>query len=195
MIASIRGIVQAIGNSWMIIDVGGIGFKVYVPSVTLAKFSKTGKEVRLYTHLHVREDNLSLFGFESNKDLTLFETFLTVKNIGPRLALTMFSTLDSERLIMAIASGDSNTLTSIPGIGKKTSERIVLELKDKLGEEWMVTSDLESVQSNGEVVEALTSLGYSVSEASRAVSALPSDSDLSLEEKITQVLKHFGEKK
>jgi Holliday junction DNA helicase RuvA len=104
----------------------------------------------------------------------------------------MLSAMDAEQLTAAIASGDAALLTSIPGVGKKTAERIVLELKDKIGDAW-ITQDLEAVQGNSEVVAALTSLGYSVTEATRAVASLPL-SQLSLEEKVKLALKYFGEK-
>jgi Holliday junction DNA helicase RuvA len=115
--------------------------------------------------LHVREDNLTLFGFSTAREMALFETLITVKGIGPKLGLALLSGMDADQLTMAIASGDSSLLTGIPGVGKKTAERIVLELKDKIGGEWILTQDLESVQGNSEVVAALTSLGYSVTEA------------------------------
>jgi len=105
----------------------------------------------------------------------------------------MLSAMDVEQITMAIASGDFGMLTAIPGVGKKTAERIVLELKEKIGGSWMLTQDLESVQGNGDVVAALTSLGYSVTEATRAVSTLPADK-MSLEDKIKLALKSFGER-
>ena len=195
MIAGVKGTIEAIGSNWVIIDVGGLSFQVFLPTSTLSTLSVVGQEARLHTHLHVREDNLTLYGFGSARELSLFQTLMTVKGIGPRLGLAMLSAMDVEQLTVAIASGDANLLTAIPGIGKKTAERIILELKDKVGTGWMLTQDLESVQANSEVLAALTSLGYSVAEATRAVSALPGSSKLSLEEKIKLTLQYFGEKK
>jgi Holliday junction DNA helicase RuvA len=194
MIAGVKGLIESIGSNWVIIDVGGISFQVFVPTSTLSRLSGVGQMARLHTHLHVREDNLTLFGFSSARELALFQTLTTVKGIGPKLGLAMLSAMDAEQLTMAIASGDANLLTAVPGIGKKTAERIILELKDKIGGSWMMTQDMESVQGNGDVVSALTSLGYSVVEATRAVATLPSSPQLDLEEKIKLALKYLGGK-
>jgi Holliday junction DNA helicase RuvA len=192
MISGVSGIIEAIGSNWVIIDVGGISFQVFLPTSTLSTLGVVGQKVRLHTHLNVREDNLTLFGFSSARELSLFQTLISVSGIGPKLGLTMLSAMDAEQLTAAIASGDAALLTSIPGVGKKTAERIVLELKEKIGDAW-ITQDLEAVQGNSEVVAALTSLGYSVTEATRAVASLPL-SQLSLEEKVKLALKYFGEK-
>ena len=194
MIAGVKGTIEAIGSNWVIIDVGGISFQVFLPTSTLSTLGVVGQPAKLYTHLHVREDNLTLFGFSSAREMSFFETLMTVKGIGPKLGLAMLSAMDVEQLSLAIAGGDANLLTAVPGIGKKTAERIVLELKDKIGGEWMLTQNLEAVQGNGDVVGALTSLGYSVAEATRAVATLPSSS-MSLEDKVKLALKSFGEKR
>jgi holliday junction DNA helicase RuvA len=194
MIAGVKGIITAIGANWVIIDVGGVSFQVFLPTSTLGKLSGVGQEAKLHTHLHVREDNLTLYGFSSAGELMLFETLITVKGIGPKLGLAMLSAMEVEQLTMAIARGDANLLTAVPGIGKKTAERIVLELKEKVGGTWMLTQDMDAVRGNSEVVAALTSLGYSVAEATRAVGSLPSSAQISLEEKIKLALHYFGEK-
>jgi Holliday junction DNA helicase RuvA len=193
MIAGVKGTIDSIGSDWVIVDVGGISFQVFLPTSVLSTLG-VGQLVKLHTYLHVREDNMSLYGFGSARELSLFQTVTSVSGIGPRLGLTMLSAMDAEQLTMAIASGDADMLTSIPGIGKKTASRIILELRDKIGAEWMITRDLEAVQSNGEVIAALTSLGYSVAEATRAVATLPPDSKLELEEKIKLSLQYFGGK-
>ncbi|MDD5701668.1 MAG: Holliday junction branch migration protein RuvA [Dehalococcoidales bacterium] len=192
MISGVSGIIEAIGSNWAIIDVGGISFQVFLPTSTLSTLGVVGQKVRLHTHLNVREDNLTLFGFSSARELSLFQTLISVSGIGPKLGLAMLSTMDAEQLTAAIASGDAALLTSIPGVGKKTAERIVLELKEKIGDAW-ITQDLEAVHGNSEVVAALTSLGYSVTEATRAVASLPL-TQMSLEEKVKLALKYFGEK-
>jgi holliday junction DNA helicase RuvA len=195
MIAGIKGLIEAIGNSWVIIDVGGVSFQVFVPTSTLSRLGVVGQTAGLHTHLHVREDNLALFGFGSARELMLFETLITVKGIGPKLGLAMLSGMDAEQLTAAIASGDAAMLTAIPGIGKKTADRIVLELKEKIGAGW-VSQDLVSAQGNSELVAVLTSLGYSVAEASRAVASLPASSaSEDLESRVKLVLRYFGEKK
>jgi holliday junction DNA helicase RuvA len=194
MISGVKGVIESIGSNWVIIDVNGISFQVFVPTSTLSSLTTVGQIARLHTHLHVREDNLALFGFGSARDLAIFETLITVKGIGPKLGLAMLSAMDAEQLSTAIASGDANMLTAVPGIGKKTADRIILELKEKIGGSWIMNRDMETVQGNGDVVSALTSLGYSVVEASRAVASLPSSPQISLEEKIKLTLKYLGNK-
>ena len=193
MIAGVKGTIESLGSNWVIVDVGGISLQVFVPTSTLSTMGVVGQPTKLHTHLHVREDNLSLFGFSSAREMALFETLITVKGIGPKLGLALLSAMDVEQLTMAIASGDAALLTACPGIGKKTADRIVLELKDKVGGAWMLTQDLEAVQGNSEVLAALTSLGYSVTEATRAVASLP-NTKMDIEDKIKLVLKYFGEK-
>ncbi len=195
MIAGIKGVIEAIGSSWVMIDVGGVSFRVFVPTSTLSQLGVVGQAASLHTHLHVREDNLTLFGFSSARELTLFETLITVKGIGPKIGLSMLSAMDADQLTSAIASGDAAMLTAVPGIGKKTADRIVLELKDKVGASW-ISQGLVYGQGNSEVLAALTSLGYSVAEASRAIASLPASSaSLDLEGKVKLVLRYFGEKK
>lgn len=195
MIAGVKGVIEAIGNGYVMIDVGNVSFQVFVPTSTLSLLGVVGQKASLHTHLHVREDNLTLFGFSSARELSLFETLITVKGIGPKLGLAMLSAMQAEQLTSAIASADSAMLTAIPGIGKKTAERIVLELKDKIGASWL-SQDLAYGQGNSEVLAVLTSLGYSVAEASRAVASLPaSSSTLDLEAKVKLVLRYFNDKK
>ncbi len=194
MISGVKGTIEAVGSGWVIIDVGGISFQIFIPTSTLSVLGGVGRQAKLHTHLHVREDNLTLYGFSSPRELEIFQILLTVKGIGPKIGLAMLSAMDAEQLTLAIASGDANLLTGIPGIGKKTADRIVLELKDKIGETWAITQDLESVQGNSEVITALTSLGYSLGEASRAVASIPFESELSLEERVKMALKYFGSK-
>lgn len=165
-----------------------------MPTSTLSALGSIGKEVRLHTHLHLREDNVSLYGFASADELSLFETLMGVSGIGPKLALAMLSAMSVERLATAIATGSIDLLTMVPGIGKKTANRIILELKDKIGAGWITTPTTQLAGENADVVAALTTLGYSVSEANRAVASLPTPSDLSVEEKIRLALQYFGSK-
>jgi Holliday junction DNA helicase RuvA len=192
MIAGVKGKIEALGSNWVVVDVGGMSFQVFLPTSTLARLGAVGQEVKLHTHLAVREDNLSLYGFGTARELALFQTLITVKGIGPKLGMAMLSAMEVEQLTLAIAGGDANLLTGIPGIGQKTANRIVLELKDKVSGDWMISQDIEAVQGNSDVVSALTSLGYSVAEATRAVASLPSDNRLGLEDKIKLSLKYFS---
>ena len=194
MIASLRGILESLGNDGAIINVNGIGFQVYLPTSTLSELGAIGKEVMLYTHLHLREDEATLYGFASADELRLFQTLIGVSGLGPKLALAMLSAMNIEQITMAIASGNAKLLTVIPGIGKKMADRLVLELKDKVGAGWVTAPAAQLAEENAEVLTALTSLGYSISEATKAVASLPPSSDLSLEEKIKLALGYFGGK-
>jgi len=192
MISSLHGKLESLGSDWAIINVGGIGFQVYMPTSTLSSLGTIGDEVKLFTHLHLREDNVTLYGFTSTEELWLFQTLLGVTGLGPRLALAMLSSLSIEQLTMAIATGSTDLLTMVPGIGKKVAARIILELKEKIGAGWVTTPTTQLAQENTDVLAALTALGYSAAEATKAVASLPTPSDLNLEEKIKLALAYFG---
>ena len=194
VIAGLQGTLQTLGSDWAIINVGGIGFQVYIPTSTLSTLGAIGEKVNLHTHLHLREDNVTLYGFATAEELGLFQTLIGVSGLGPRLALAMLSAMSGEKLTMAIAAGSADLLTEIPGIGKKMAERLILELKGKLAAGWPGAPAAELTQENTEVLAALTSLGYSISEATRAVASLPPSSDLSLEERIKLALQYFTTK-
>ena len=194
MIAGLHGKLQALGSDWAIIDVGGIGFQVHMPTSTQSILGAIGEEVELHTHLHLREDNATLYGFATTEELGLFQTLIGISGLGPKLALAMLSTMSVEKLTIAIATGNIDVLTVVPGIGKKTANRIILELKDKIGAGLIAAPAAQLAEENTEVLAALTSLGYSVSEATRAVASLPPSSDLSLEERIKLALQYFGGK-
>jgi Holliday junction DNA helicase RuvA len=192
MIASLKGKLESLGGDGAVIDVGGIGFRVYMPTSTLTTLGAIGSEVKLHTHLHLREDNATLYGFASTGELELFRILIGVSGLGPRLALAILSAMDIESLAAAIATGNADLLTGIPGIGKKTANRLVLELKDKLGVGWAIAPAAQVAQENADVLAALTSLGYSVSEATRAVVSLPQEKGLSLEDKVRLALGYLG---
>lgn len=192
MIAGLSGKLAYRSDDRVIIDVGGISFQVFVPSSTLDKLGGIGSEAKLHTHLHLREDNVTLYGFATPEELGLFNTVIGVSGLGPRTALGMLSAMDVNRLALAIATGNSSVLTQVPGIGKKTADRIILELKDKINAAWITAPAAGAVQEDTEVIAALISLGYSAGEANRAVSALPTTPNLSLEEKIKLALQQLG---
>ncbi len=192
MIASLTGKLEAVNTDSIVVNVNGVGFLVYLPGSALSVVGAVGSDIRIYTHLHVREDILSLYGFLTPEDLRLFETLITVSGIGPKLGLAMLSGMTAGQLTMAIAAGDANALKQIPGIGKKTSERIVLELKDKIETEILTMPAARATETNNDVIAALVSLGYSVTEAARAASAIPADKEMSLQEKIKLALQYFG---
>lgn len=192
MIASLHGVVEVIGGDYAIINVGGVGFRAHMPTSVLSTLGKVGEEVLVHTHMHVTGDDISLYGFGSADELTLFETLIGVSGLGPRLALAMLSSLTVEQMTMAIATGSTDLLTTVPGIGRKMAGRLVLELKDKIGAGLIATPAAQVAQENTDVLAALTSLGYSVSEASRAVATLPAASDLSIEERVKLALQYLG---
>ena len=194
MIASLHGKLESLGSDGAVINVGGIGFQVYMPTSTLSTLGTIGEEVKLHTYLHLREDNVALYGFATTEELGLFQNLISVSGLGPRLALAMLSAMNIERLTMAIATSSADLLTEVPGIGKKMANRLILELKDKLGAGWITTPAAQIAEENAEVVAALTSLGYSASEATRAVADLPADSKLSLEDRVKQALAYFATK-
>lgn len=194
MIASLKGTLQALAGSGAVIDVNGIGFRVHMPTSTMSTLGAIGDEVELHTHLHLREDNVTLYGFATPEELGLFQTLIGVSGLGPKLALAMLSAMSVEKLAMAIASGSTDLLCEIPGIGKKTANRIILELKEKIAAGWLAAPPPEFAEENAEVLSALVSLGYSVREASRALAILPTDQKLTLEEKIKLALGYFGGK-
>jgi len=194
MIASLRGTLDVVASEYAVINVGGVGFQVFMPSSILLSLGALSGEVRVHTHTHVREDAIVLYGFTSEEDLRLFQMLINVSGIGPKLALNFFSTMNAEQLVSAITGGSEELLTSIPGVGKKLSGRLILELRDKLKTGWVGARIVPVGEENGEVVVALLGLGYSASEASRAVASLPPDNAMDLGEKLKRALSYFSER-
>ena len=192
MIASLHGTLEWRGSEGTVIRVGGVGFRVYMSTSTLSALGDIGDEVDLHTHLHFREDNVALYGFASAEELGLFQDLITTSGVGPKLALGILSAMNAEQLTLAIAGGDIDFLAQIPGVGKKTASRLVLELKGKLERGWVGAPALPLAQDRGDVVAALTGLGYSVAEATRAAASLPDSPAMSLEEKIKLALQWFA---
>jgi Holliday junction DNA helicase RuvA len=191
MIATLEGILEHRGGDSIIINVGGIGFQVYVPSSTLSQLGAVKGKIFLYTHLHVREDNISLYGFASSEELALFKNLISVSGIGAKLALALLSTWKPEQLVTAITSGDVDFLSQAPGVGKKVASRLVVELKGKFEKEWKEIG-LPLAAENIDIIAALTGLGYSVAEATKAVSRLQDSEGLSLEEKLKMALQQMA---
>jgi Holliday junction DNA helicase RuvA len=194
MIASLKGTIEELNSDSAVINVGGIGFQVFMPVSTLLTLGGLGEDVRVYTYTHVREDAILLYGFAADEDLKLFQILINVSGVGPRLALAMLSVMSVEQLVSAIAGGSEELLTSVPGVGKKLAARLILELKDKMSTGWAGAKVVPVGEGDGEVVAALLGLGYSASEASRAVASLPHDKKLTLEEKVKAALGYFGGK-
>jgi Holliday junction DNA helicase RuvA len=195
MIASLRGRLKSLSVDGAVIDVGGVGFLVYIPTSTLSRLGVEGSEVSLFTYFHLREDAATLYGFSTEEELGFFKTLLNVSGLGPRLALSMLSAMDVKQLAVAIASGNSEMLIQIPGIGRKMAGRLVVELKDKITAGWAALPDLEITDDSADVLAALTSLGYSVTEATKAITSLPTEATaLELEERLKLALGYFDSK-
>lgn len=196
-IARLRGPVEDKGDGWAIITIGGLGVLASVPSST-ADGLVVGQAAALYTHLHVREDALTLYGFASREDLTLFEHLISVSGVGPRVALALLSALDAAQLATAIVSGQSQELRKVPGVGQKTAERIVLDLRDKVqppaaGADTAPrgTPSQEDARDR-DVIAALMALGYSQSEAAEAAAAKLPEADAPLEDRVRTALGFFA---
>jgi Holliday junction DNA helicase RuvA len=190
MIATLEGILEYRGIGLVTINVGGIGFQVYVPSSALSQLGEINNKVFLYTHLHVVEGNMSLYGFTSMEELALFKNLISVSGVGPKVALAILSALNTEQLVMAITSGNIELISQVPGIGKKMASRLVIELRGKL-EKDLKEAALPLAPESADAVAALTSLGYSLREAIQAISRLPDSPELSLEEKVKMALQQL----
>ena len=188
VVAGIEGILKSLGNGWIIIDIGGIHFRLYIPVSTAGKLGSPGEKVYLHTHLQLKEDSIALYGFSSMEELKLFELLLGVSGIGPRVSLSILSTLTPEQFSLAVSSGNNEVLSSISGIGKKTAARIILELKGKFDQ----AGGAPIAHPHEDVRAALMGLGYTASEATSAVNTIPISPEMDLESKIRLALKHFS---
>jgi len=195
MIASIRGNLIFVGVDHCVVETGGVGFLIYAPRNVLGALGELGGEVLLYTHLHIREDVLALYGFASTDQRHLFETLLGVSGVGPKVALSVLSSGNADEVRAAIAGGDTARLTRVPGVGKKMAERLVLELRGKLDLKGLPAAAgaiPALLAANNELAEMLVSLGFSAAEASAAIAALPADAPGDLEERLRLALRYFG---
>ena len=197
MIGFLRGILAEKGDGYIIVDVNGIGFLVNVPSNTAAYLKQEGDEVTVHTAMMVREDDISLFGFSGRSELDAFRKLITVSGVGAKAGIAILSAFTMEQLRQAIAFEDAKTLQKANGVGKKTAERIVLELKDKFGApEGAAAGDAETgtrvpdIGGKAEAVSALMALGYSRGEAMSALAGI-AEQDLTTEEYIKQALRNL----
>ena len=185
MIVTLEGTLTAASHTFAIVDVGGVGLRAFIPTSTAAQLPPVGQKTRLFTHLHVREDDLSLYGFSTAGELELFEQLLSVSGLGPTKSLAIISGSPVDAIRTYIWTENTAALAKVPGVGARTAARIVLDLKSKIGPV-SATSGPPSVDA--ELLSWLTTLGFPPADAQRAVATLPRDSSLSFEEKARKAL-------
>ncbi|MBP9945314.1 MAG: Holliday junction branch migration protein RuvA [Vicinamibacteria bacterium] len=169
MIGFLRGVLLHKTPQELLIDVGGVGYKVQAPISTFCRLGDQGAQAQLLIHTHVREDQLVLYGFLTNTELELFEKLISVSGVGPKVALGVLSGIEADDLVHAIRANDVARLTRVPGVGKKTAERLILELKDKIGTLLTTTAEPTAPSpQRSDLLSALRNLGYSPAEADRA---------------------------
>ena len=190
MIATLRGEIIQVEEHAFIVEVGGVGLRVSVPAPLLARM-QVGQGILLYTHLVVREDALSLYGFESQAERELFTLLLGVDGVGPKVSLAVLSTLSLDAIQHAVLAEQSEVLGRVPGVGKKTAQKIVLYLQDRLKPSDSLSKLAAFSDRDEEVLAALTALGYSVIEAQTAIQALPRDAPDDVEERLRLALQSF----
>ncbi len=190
MIATLRGEISQKEDTSLIVEVGGVGIRVHVPA-TLREQMNVGERVFFYTHFVVREDAMSLYGFETQGDRELYTLLLSVNRVGPKLALAILSSLSLDTIKRAVFNEEYDILNRVPGVGKKTAQRIVLSLQDKLKPMDALEQVAAMSDTDGEVLAALTALGYSVVEAQTAIQSIPKDAPKEIEERLRLALGYF----
>ncbi len=197
MIYSVRGKLTHIENNLAVVECAGVGYAVRTSAVTISRLPGMGEETTLYTYLHITENGIDLFGFTDQGELNCFKMLLGVTRVGPRAALSVLSSVTAEQFALAVASGDAKTLSRAPGLGMKTAQRIILELKDKISKEQaaaginMPEIPLMSSSSNAsEAINALVVLGYTQSEAASVITKL--DPELTVEDMIKKGLQKLA---
>jgi len=193
MIAGVRGLLASSGPDWVHVIVGGVTLQVFVPSNCIPALGSTGSIVSLHTLLRIRDEQPILYGFPDDASVQLFTLLTGVSGVGPRLALALLGSLDSASLQLAVASGDAAALAAAPGVGRRIANRIILELRGKV-DEIEGTPGVVSVDGNSEVLEALSALGYSASEARAAIDGIRDADGLTVEERIRLALQQFAQR-
>jgi Holliday junction DNA helicase RuvA len=190
VIASIHGRLQHLGDGELILEINGLGLRIAVTRTVIDTNPEVGQALFLHTKLIVKEDSLSLYGFTSTEERELFETLLGVSGIGPKLALATLSYLSPDILRSAVVNNQPEVLAKVPGLGKKTAEKVVFNLKDAF--EAPISTDYTPTESDTEVLSVLTTLGYSMVEAQAAIQSTPVDSDDEVEARVRLALKYFA---
>ena len=196
MISYIKGRLEIKAKDYIVVDVSGIGYKIFMSETAISELEK-GKEVKVFTYMRVREDDISLYGFCTNEELKMFEQLLSVSGVGAKSALTILSNISPSSFALAIISGDVATLKNLPGIGAKSAQRMILELKDKMKTQDAIQTEFIPVKNVAindkakDAVEALQVLGYARRDIDLAISKIDTK-ELSVEEIIKQGLKYLG---
>lgn len=204
MYAYLKGLLEAVAEDSIIVEVSGIGYNVKVSATTIQSLPGIGEKLTIYTYTLVREDTFQLYGFLTRSDLEIFKKLITVNGVGPKGGLSILSVMDADALRFAIISGDAKAIAKAPGVGNKTAERVILDLKDKLSADDLLSnvsgSDTAGIfakeETAGDVrrkeaIEALTALGYPVMEASAAVREVAMDETTTVEQLLKDALKHL----
>lgn len=198
MISYVKGILTEIIEDTIIVETGGIGIEIHIPLTLTANLPHIGQELKIYTYFKVSEDNMSLYGFETRRDLDMFRQLIGVGGIGPKGALAILSALTPDRLRMAVLSGDAKAISAAQGIGAKTAQRVILELKDKISKDDLLDAtgyrDIAAIEedpADSEAVQALVALGYSGSQAVRAVRQVKAEDGMSSEDVLRLALKYL----
>lgn len=197
MLAYIKGSLEIKNNDYVVIDVGGLGYKVNMSKKSLETVGNIGDKIKVYTYYRVREDDISIFGFNTNEELRMFELLLSVSGVGAKVALTILSNIETTEFALAVITDDVNKIVKIPGIGKKSAQRIILELKDKLRAQQIAEKEEQeeiegkekekNTEDIEEAIEALQILGYSKKEIEKAFGKL-ANKNVSVEELIKKGL-------
>jgi Holliday junction DNA helicase RuvA len=198
MYAYIKGTLEEKAKDSIVIETAGIGYKIYISEKTMMTLGELGEKIKIYTHYHVREDNISLYGFTSNEELKMFELLLQVSGIGAKTAITMLSNITPSQFALAVISNDIKELVKIPGIGTKSAQRMILELKDKLKVENAIeeksetkSEEISNVEAINEATQALQILGYNKAEIKRVFEKIQLK-NVSTEEIIKSALKNLA---
>ena len=189
LISSVRGTLEGTGPDWADVAIGGITLRVSAPAPSVEALGQIGSSVRMFTSLQVREDSLNLYGFDSTEARQTFETLIGISGIGPRVALSILSIFKPEALAAAVESGDVKSFTAVPGVGRKTASRILLELKGKLELDWSAGG---AQPLDSDALDALVALGYSTAEAREALSGLTEDDCPTTEDKVRMAFQQLA---
>ena len=188
LISAVTGRLISKGSEYVDVEISGITLRISTPVTTVENIGNLGDEVKILTSLQMRQDSITLYGFITENDRNAFDTLITISGVGPRLALAILSTFDAASLATAVSSEDVNAFKSVSGVGNRTANRILLELKGKMEQTWSIPSDSSEL---GDVFDSLTALGYSIQEARAAIGSINSE-NLSTEEKIRMALENIA---